>query len=682
MPRHSIASGGCSAGTTGSAEVAGQGVPEVPPTLGQAVADLEAGQFVGRDAELARFRRWLAQGADATPIINVTGPGGIGKTTLLRAFHREAEQLGHAVFVVDGRSIPATPQGVLSALGAADVTEAAARVSAQPTVVSFDSFDELANLTRFLQEELLPRFDASVRIVIASRNVLGLAWRELPWGDAVRSMPLHGLTRSEVDRYLDLRSVPPAQRDTVAAMASHHPLALTLATDLVVQLGVEDLGRAPAWRQAVRHLVNRMAESVAGGGLEDVLEAAAVIRHFDEASLAAISDREDVEDAFARLCRLSVVQAGSRGLLIHDDVRRFVIEDMQWRRPGRVQQLRRRAFAHLRDRVAGAPPEVAVWLVSECAFLLESQIVQERLFQADQDTGVWIDSRTTPEELPALERLWHTSPENQPGIEGAPLSTDVPWETAERIVRHPASRVLVARDPDGTSLGFGYMVPLARDTVDLFDGPHRRAVDAGLRALGLVDLPESSTSTPALYLGRIVLGEHRFQAARAELTRDAISVWSHHQVFVGTSADPGYQDVLWAFGGFEVHAEPVPDTDLVLRGIAIDLRGLDPMTWMETLMEGRPMPPPLLPAEVERGLRQVLDGWTDDAQVADSRLAQHLTARRRPDTPDDVRASVLAAVDRAGGDARSSAARDQLRAGDLDGVVRAWVDVVATMHAG
>ncbi len=105
--------------------------------------------------------------------------------------------------------------------------------------------------------------------------------------------------------------------------------------------------------------------------------------------------------------------------------------------------------------------------------------------------------------------------------------------------------------------------------------------------------------------------------------------------------DPGYQAVLEAFGAFQAFEETVPGApDLVLRGLVIDLRGVDGMTWMETLMEGRPMPPPLVPDEVEDALRVVLECWHDDARVEASGIATHLRARRRPADAPDVRRSV------------------------------------------
>ncbi len=86
-------------------------------TLGKAIELLEAGVFVGRDAELAFFDSWLSDKAGLPQILNVSGHGGIGKGFLLRAFRRSAQELGRPVIFADSRDFPHTPEGFLGALG-------------------------------------------------------------------------------------------------------------------------------------------------------------------------------------------------------------------------------------------------------------------------------------------------------------------------------------------------------------------------------------------------------------------------------------------------------------------------------------------------------------------------------------------------------------------------------------
>src|SRR6266536_5220525 len=87
------------------------------PTLGQLVGQLEAQFFVGRERELALFEAWLTTPTTQPEILSVSGPGGVGKSALLQAFRRSAEQLGRPVILADAHAFPATPEGLLQALG-------------------------------------------------------------------------------------------------------------------------------------------------------------------------------------------------------------------------------------------------------------------------------------------------------------------------------------------------------------------------------------------------------------------------------------------------------------------------------------------------------------------------------------------------------------------------------------
>ncbi len=89
------------------------------PTIGEALAEGEQALPVSRAAELRLFERWLD---DPRPpeLLEVSGPGGIGKTSLLAAFRRLVEARGRAVVEADLRAAAGNPIGVLGLLGGTD----------------------------------------------------------------------------------------------------------------------------------------------------------------------------------------------------------------------------------------------------------------------------------------------------------------------------------------------------------------------------------------------------------------------------------------------------------------------------------------------------------------------------------------------------------------------------------
>ncbi|MQA14117.1 MAG: AAA family ATPase [Pseudonocardiaceae bacterium] len=75
------------------------------PTIGQRMAASRERAFVGRRPEPELFR--LAVEADEPPftVLHVHGPGGIGKSALLRMFAELAGRAGAGVVAVDGHDV-------------------------------------------------------------------------------------------------------------------------------------------------------------------------------------------------------------------------------------------------------------------------------------------------------------------------------------------------------------------------------------------------------------------------------------------------------------------------------------------------------------------------------------------------------------------------------------------------
>ena len=79
----------------------------VVATLRDCVNRRDEELFVGRGRELARFDMLLA--GDPVRLLYVSGAGGIGKSTLLRAMGRRAADAGYAVVTLDGRDLQPFP---------------------------------------------------------------------------------------------------------------------------------------------------------------------------------------------------------------------------------------------------------------------------------------------------------------------------------------------------------------------------------------------------------------------------------------------------------------------------------------------------------------------------------------------------------------------------------------------
>ncbi len=88
-------------------------------TLGDLLASRRRRCFVGRDAELELVRNAL--GAEEPPfaVLWFTGPGGIGKSSLLAVVAELADEVdGLTVARLDGRHVAPSPRAVLDVLDA------------------------------------------------------------------------------------------------------------------------------------------------------------------------------------------------------------------------------------------------------------------------------------------------------------------------------------------------------------------------------------------------------------------------------------------------------------------------------------------------------------------------------------------------------------------------------------
>src|SRR5690349_17198652 len=77
-------------------------------TFADRLAATDAKRFVGRTDELQRLEDLLSDDPDRR-IVFVHGPGGIGKSTLLRELRRRAEAQGFDVVLADARDLDPVP---------------------------------------------------------------------------------------------------------------------------------------------------------------------------------------------------------------------------------------------------------------------------------------------------------------------------------------------------------------------------------------------------------------------------------------------------------------------------------------------------------------------------------------------------------------------------------------------
>jgi hypothetical protein len=127
--------------------------------LADRLAAARAGALAGREPERAVLDRMLSGEAQAPLVAYLHGPGGIGKSSLVRYAARQAELAGRRVVHVDARFLDADPRRL---------EEAAAPACAEPgAVLLIDTFEQCQPLETWLRETFLLRLADQAIVVVA-----------------------------------------------------------------------------------------------------------------------------------------------------------------------------------------------------------------------------------------------------------------------------------------------------------------------------------------------------------------------------------------------------------------------------------------------------------------------------------------------------------------------------------
>jgi hypothetical protein len=314
--------------------------------LADRLAAARHGRFVGREAELELFRSALLAGESPFVALYIYGPGGVGKTTLLREYRRLAHTVGRTTILLDSRNMEPSPAGFQQAWQQALGGEALTAVP--PTLILLiDTYELISSLDDWLLHEFLPQLPPHVLIVLAGRHAPASAWRSDPgWSDLTRIVPLRNLRPEESQTYLTVRGIPPQQHAEVLAYTHGHPLALSLVADVLQQGDELTTFNLQAEPDVVRVLLERFTRNVPDAQHRQALEVCAHVRVTSEALLAALLGEDLAHPLFEWLRSLSFIQQGAHGLFPHDLARDVLDADLRWRNPQAYQALHRQIRLH------------------------------------------------------------------------------------------------------------------------------------------------------------------------------------------------------------------------------------------------------------------------------------------------------------------------------------------------
>jgi predicted ATPase len=338
--------------------------------------------LIGRDADLHR----LASMVSRARLVTLTGPGGVGKTTLAVAAgrqaiaaHRDGVWFVALASATDGRRIP---EAVAEVLGVADPDSSSplrlltSWLAHRQVLVLLDNCEHLADPCAHFVEQLLRATGDGVRIVATSREALGVS------GEL--QMPVTPLEPAEAVALFTERAASVAPDFDLESNLEHvrricerldgMPLAIELAAARVKMLPPEEIAArlddrfrlltsGPRTAES-RHKTLRAAVDWSHALLQSderiLLRRLAVFRGgWTLPAAEAVCGEEDGQDALDVLARLvdrSLVVADSGRFRMLETIRAYAEERLD--EAGERQSQARRHAAFFADFAARAEPEL------------------------------------------------------------------------------------------------------------------------------------------------------------------------------------------------------------------------------------------------------------------------------------------------------------------------------------
>lgn len=536
-------------------------------------------RFVGRVAECELVRDTLSAAELPYFVLHVFGPGGIGKTSLMREFAHIAGELDLTVIDIDGRAIDPSPDSFLrticQGLDLPDGTDVVEHLAANPgrLVILVDTCELLTPIDGWLREQFLPGLRADIFVILAGRLPPAVPWRTDPgWQAMMRMIPLRNLDPDESRAYLELRGIPPGQFDAVLDFTHGHALALSLVADVYDQ-GPDTQFQPEVAPNVIQTLLDQLVQQVPSPSHRAALEASSLVRLTTESLLAALLPDDDAHTLFAWLRGLSFMEADRRGIFPHDLTREALTIDVRWRDPDWYAELHTRARGYYMARIRHAAGQEQRRILSDLIYL-HRENPSVKPFFLWQESGTVFTDAMRPDDIEILADMV----ERHEGSESAALALH--W-----FARQP-HHVSVLRGANGMPVGF-----LARVALESTTDEDRRidpAVDAAMAILERKPLRGGETAL----LFRFWMAAESYQMVSPEQTRLVLNIIQDYLITPGLAftfvpvADPDFWRMAFEYSDMKRLEEA--DFTVGNRRYGVyghDWRATPPLAWFDLLAE-------------------------------------------------------------------------------------------------
>lgn len=297
---------------------------------------------------MALVDRALA-GTDPHRIVHLHGPGGVGKSAIVREVQRRAAEGGRTIVALDGRTLTPQPGAIEAAVAPA---------AAEHALLVIDEVDELESVRFELRSAIVSVLSATAVVVLAGRRTPDPRWFEDGLEHLSTSVAVAPLSTTEARDLLARHGLNDAATvDPLVGWAAGYPLALTVAASLQASASAAGAEPPPPTTHRVGAgttlddvLLERLGGQEMAGVDPDVLDVAAIAPAVDARLLAAVLPGRPTRAGIAQLRALSIAEPLGTRTTLHRLARAALRSRLKDSDPDRYRTLVLRVADHLRMR--------------------------------------------------------------------------------------------------------------------------------------------------------------------------------------------------------------------------------------------------------------------------------------------------------------------------------------------
>jgi DNA-binding CsgD family transcriptional regulator/energy-coupling factor transporter ATP-binding protein EcfA2 len=578
--------------------------------------------FVGRDKEKELFKKFITKQKTTEKILYIWGPGGTGKSTLLDEFARIANNEMLLFIKIDSRDFPHTPQGFMSKLVSfihqeTDYKDLQSCIKSleeastnQKIILAIDTFEEMNDMDDWIREEFFPELTDTFLVVLAGRVPLTGAWNQPLWQRVVRSIRLSFFDLETTRNYLQLYE---EQNEAVIhrlfTLSKGHPLTISL---LIGRSGENLLdGPDAEMDRVLKQVAESWFREVSDPFLKEMVEAASMVRFFNQESLEHMLQTKITLDAFEQLKNLSFIRESRRGWFVHDLLRPIMIRDFKQRRPQVFRVLWDRAVDYLQQSLASSTSETDHALLTlDLVFMVEDYTLRSIFLTETPESGYYYAQLPKEQVAKAhdyIEKVLRSrldvyqeffDPQTNQRYENS-----MPFSYIERayqildlntIVQLDEETIFMIKNEQHVPISLIVVIPIHRGTLPfLKNSPISRSFFEKLTSAEIRALEKDRLHPAGWFFYHIDQWLDHSAPARTALFHFMINRLMRQGIFVHSSPLKLHQDVVTNLGFQEVLGTEHHDygDELLSKTYCLDLRGDKNKAFLHRLIESVEIPP-------------------------------------------------------------------------------------------